>query len=54
VNTMLVKKTYGCLTLKDYQEQVPPPTKKGASRRYSKLNTASKSAPARRLPRTGT
>ncbi len=37
VNTMLVKKIYGCLTIQDYQRKVPSSTKRRARARYSKL-----------------
>lgn len=38
VNTMLVKRIYGCITIADYQSQVASPTKKRARSRYDKLN----------------
>jgi hypothetical protein len=37
VNTMLVKKIYGCLTIADYQKRVPPAAKKKTRARYSRL-----------------
>ncbi len=37
VNTMLVKKIYGCLTIQDYQRKVPTAIKRRARARYSKL-----------------
>ena len=37
VNTMLVKKIYGCLTIQDYQKKVPTATKRKVRARYSKL-----------------
>lgn len=37
VNTMLVKKIYGCLTLQDYQKRIPTTLKKRARTRYTKL-----------------
>ena len=37
VNTMLVKKIYGCLTIQDYQKQLSPSLKAQARSRYSKL-----------------
>lgn len=40
VNTMLVKKIYGCLTLKDYQKSVPTPARRRARARYSQINKA--------------
>lgn len=41
VNTMLVKKIYGCMTIQDYQKQVTKPAKRQARARYSRLNRAS-------------
>jgi len=38
VNTMLVKKIYGCLTLKDYQKSVPTPARRRARTRYTRMN----------------
>ena len=38
VNLMLVKKIYGCLTIKDYQDALPGTVKKRARSRYSKLS----------------
>ncbi len=38
VNTMLVKKIYGCLTIQDYQTKLPKTSKRRAKSRYSKLN----------------
>jgi hypothetical protein len=40
VNTMLVKKIYGCLTIADYRKGVTPPARKKSSARYSVLNKA--------------
>jgi len=37
VNTMLVKKIYGCLTIEDFQKKASTPARKQASRRYSRL-----------------
>ena len=37
VNTMLVKKIYGCLTIGDYQKQLPVRTKRRTRAKYSKL-----------------
>jgi hypothetical protein len=37
VNTMLVKKIYGCLSIEDFQKQVPGTVKKQARVRYSRL-----------------
>ena len=39
VNTMLVKRIYGCLTIEDFQRHVPDTTKKRAKTRYSKLSS---------------
>jgi len=37
VNTMLVKKIYGCLTIKDFQRRLPTGEKRRARTRYTKL-----------------
>jgi hypothetical protein len=37
VNTMLVKKIYGCHTISDYQKKIPTAAKKKTRARYSKL-----------------
>ena len=37
VNTMLVKKIYGCLTIHEYQKRVPPIAKKKTRARYTRL-----------------
>jgi hypothetical protein len=37
VNTMLVKKIYGCLTIEDFQKALPTAEKRRARTRYSKL-----------------
>ncbi|MBC7691031.1 MAG: hypothetical protein H7222_04630 [Methylotenera sp.] len=37
VNVMLVKKIYGCLSIADYQNNLPGSVKKRARTRYSKL-----------------
>ncbi len=37
VNTMLVKKIYGCLSLRDYQKNAPAQLKRKARSRYKKL-----------------
>ena len=37
VNTMLVKKIYGCLTIEDYQKRIPSATKRKVKARYSRL-----------------
>ena len=37
VNTMLVKKIYGCLTIRDYQAHIPVPIKRKAKTRYKKI-----------------
>jgi hypothetical protein len=37
VNTMLVKKIYGCYSVDDYRKSLAPPTKRRAKARYSKL-----------------
>jgi hypothetical protein len=39
VNTMLVKKIYGCLTIGDFQKTVSPVLRKSASRRYSRIGS---------------
>lgn len=44
VSTMLVKKIYGCLSIQDYRQGLPTPTKRRAKTRYSKLTRARKSA----------
>ena len=38
VNTMLVKKIYGCLSIVEYQKRLPQVEKKRARSRYAKLN----------------
>lgn len=40
VNTMLVKKIYGCLSISEYQKKLPSPTKRRARKTYSKLRAA--------------
>lgn len=50
VNSMLVKKIYGCLTIEDFQKKSSVPARKQASRRYSKLKKTAenvKSSPRR-------
>lgn len=42
VNTMLVKKIYGCLTISDYVGQIGPASKKKAKTRYQKMPTEKK------------
>ena len=37
VNAMLVKKIYGCLSLKDFRKAIPPIVKRRAKKRYSRL-----------------
>jgi hypothetical protein len=37
VNTMLVKKIYGCLSIADYRRGIPKPAKKKSRARYSML-----------------
>lgn len=37
INTMLVKKMYGCLSINEYQQQVSVNQKRQAKQRYSKL-----------------
>lgn len=44
VNTMLVKKIYGCLTIAEYQEKVTPTQKKRARARYQNLQSVKKAA----------
>jgi hypothetical protein len=39
VNTMLVKKIYGCISLDDYVRHVPIKVKRRARARYSKLGS---------------
>jgi len=41
VNTMLVKKIYGCLTISDYQKKIPSAAKKRTRSRYKRLGSAS-------------
>lgn len=43
VETMLVKKIYGCLTISDYSQKQPSQVKRRARARYRKLQPASKS-----------
>jgi hypothetical protein len=38
VNTMLVKKIYGCLTIEEYQKKAPVATRRRARQRYSRVN----------------
>jgi hypothetical protein len=57
VNTMLVKKIYGFLTIGDFQKKAQAPARKQANRRYSKLKQAEKGvkkAPRRPTRATGT
>lgn len=37
VNTMLVKKIYGCLSIQDYQRGIPTTVKRRARNRYAKI-----------------
>lgn len=37
VNTMLVKKIYGCLTVQEFQDKLPPAVRKKARGRYTRL-----------------
>jgi hypothetical protein len=37
VNAMLVKKIYGCLTIKDFRKGIPGLAKRRAKKRYSRL-----------------
>ena len=37
IQTMLVKKIYGCLTIQDYQKKLPVADKKRVKARYSRL-----------------
>jgi hypothetical protein len=39
VNTMLVKKIYGCLSIEDYQKNAEPTDRRRARARYTKLNS---------------
>lgn len=53
VNSMLVKKIYGCLTIEDFQKKASAPARKQAKRRYSQLKKSAenvKNSP-RRVPR---
>lgn len=38
VNTMLVKKIYGCLTIADYQKKIPAQLKRRTRARYTRLS----------------
>ena len=38
VNSMLVKKIYGCFNIKEYQKNLPHTAKRRAQTKYSKLN----------------
>ncbi|MCM2276508.1 MAG: hypothetical protein NDJ89_00335 [Oligoflexia bacterium] len=40
VSTMLVKKIYGCVSIQDYQKQIPQPLRKKARTRYARLKKA--------------
>ncbi len=40
VNTMLIKKIYGCLSLDDYRKDAPLVLKKKAKNRYQRLSRA--------------
>ncbi len=40
VNTMLVKKIYGCFSLQDYQKSLKPTMRRRARRNYQKLSAA--------------
>jgi hypothetical protein len=42
VNSMLVKKIYGCLSIGEYQQKVPTAQKKKARTKYTKLGSARK------------
>lgn len=44
VNTMLVKKIYGCLSINEYQEKLTPVQKRTAKDRYQKLQSVKKAA----------
>jgi hypothetical protein len=46
VNTMLVKKIYGCLSIGEYQQKVPSMQKRKARTQYTQLRGAK--APARK------
>jgi hypothetical protein len=37
VNTMLVKKIYGCLTIQDYRKKAPPTVRKQARSKYIRM-----------------
>jgi hypothetical protein len=46
VNTMLVKKIYGCPNLHEFQRLAPPPQKRRARSRYGKLVSGKEAKPA--------
>jgi hypothetical protein len=48
VNTMLVKKIYGCLSIQDYQKKTPTQTRRRADNRYSRLNSVEDAASSTR------
>lgn len=52
VNTMLVKKIYGCLSVDEYSQGVPSQEKKRAQKRYEKLKTTETSKSPVKAPRT--
>jgi hypothetical protein len=55
VNTMLVKKIYGCLTIADFQKKATAPARKQARQRYTRLQKSADSAKARKpAPRRAT
>lgn len=44
VNTMLVKKIYGCLTISEFRKNAPAPARKRAKSRYTRLSRAPKAS----------
>lgn len=44
VNTMLVKRIYGCLKISDYQDTIPPTSKRRAKARYAKIAPTTRKA----------
>ena len=48
VNTMLIKKIYGCLTIADFQKKASAPARKQARQRYSRMRKAAENAKGRK------
>ncbi len=44
VNTMLVKKIYGCPSIQDFQSQITAPAKRRARSRYTQLSRIARSS----------